>query len=274
MPNPFPGMNPYMEEARHWRGVHLRLIAGIETAINETLPRSFATYVEERIIVEEWDKEYIPDNIVVQRGPYPPSEPRNGAGGAGAVLARPQTVAAGDAPLLLEFNRPTTRQRYLEIRTVGDEELIAVIEVLSPMNKAKGSGWDEYRRKQRDLLDSGVHLLEIDLLRDGEYTVAPPGKRLLRRTGPFDYIISLHRGGAGDRYEVWPRTVRDRLPRVVVPLTEEAGDVSFDLQAVIDRSYDESGMERRIHYRAEPIPPLTEEDAVWADALLKEKGLR
>jgi hypothetical protein len=31
---------------------------------------------------------------------------------------------------------------------------------------------------------------------------------------------------------------------------------------------------RRLHYWAEPVPPLAAEDAAWADALLKAKGLR
>ena len=140
-------------------------------------------------------------------------------------------TATQDMPVVLQFSRRTVREPYIEIRTVGDEELIAVIEILSPTNKEPGPGQNDYLRKQRDLLASSVHLLEIDLLRAGEHTVAPPGVQTREQTGPFDYIISLHRGNTGERYEAWPRTVRERLPRVFVPLTEEGGNVSAGFTA-------------------------------------------
>ena len=86
MPNPFPGMNPYLEDPRHWRGVHLRLIAVIETAINQNLPSAFATYVEERVYIEDPKKDYYPDAMVVRRRSQPIYEPGNGAGGGVPVL--------------------------------------------------------------------------------------------------------------------------------------------------------------------------------------------
>ncbi|MGH3577865.1 MAG: DUF4058 family protein, partial [Mycobacterium sp.] len=58
----------------------------------------------------------------------------------------------------------------------------AVIEVLSPANKAAGSeGRRLYLAKQRQLLESQTHLLEIDVLRQGEHTAAPPLDWLLNR---------------------------------------------------------------------------------------------
>ena len=41
MPNPFPGMNPFLEDPLHWRGVHLRLIAALDAQLNQTLPPRF-----------------------------------------------------------------------------------------------------------------------------------------------------------------------------------------------------------------------------------------
>ena len=55
--------------------------------------------------------------------------------------------------------------------------VITVIEVLSPTNKLAGSeGRQSYQQKQREVLGSSAHLLELDLLRIGEHTVAaaPP----------------------------------------------------------------------------------------------------
>ena len=78
----------------------------------------------------------------------------------------------------------------VEIRTrLGDEgeRLVTVIEVLSLANKTPGEkGRELYLEKQREVLGSPVHLVEIDLLRGGEHTdadvsgKAPPEGRSIR----------------------------------------------------------------------------------------------
>lgn len=86
--------------------------------------------------------------------------------------------------------------------------------------------------------------------------------------------MSLHRSGAENRYEVWGIPLRQRLPRVRVPLAGDDPDVILDLQATFDRCYDQGAYARRLDYRQEPLTPLQGEDAIWADALLRERGLR
>jgi hypothetical protein len=51
-------------------------------------------------------------------------------------------------------------------------------------------------------------------------------------------------------------------------------DVVLDLQAVFDLYYDAGAYARRLDYRHDPAVSLSDEDAVWADALLRRKGLR
>jgi hypothetical protein len=167
------------------------------------------------------------------------------------------------------------REVYVEIWTVPDESrVIAVIEVLSPANKAAGSeGRRLYLAKRRQLLESQTHLLEIDFLRQGEHTVAPPLEWLLEREY-WDYLVSLHRGGQGERFEIWRIPLRRRLPCIHVPLAGNDPDVVLDLQAVFDRCYDEGPYARRLDYRREPSVPLARADAEWADALLRKRGLR
>jgi hypothetical protein len=169
-----------------------------------------------------------------------------------------------------------TRQRYIDVVVVGAPgRVVTTVEVLSPANKRPGAGREEYLRKQAATLDSDTHLLEIDLLRDGEYAVAAPASGILREHGPWHYAVSLHRAGQGDLFEAWARTVRQRLPRELrVPLDDGRPDVLLDLQAALDRAYDEGRFAEGIDYATDPVPPLPPEDAAWADALLKEKGLR
>ena len=158
---------------------------------------------------------------------------------------------------------------------MGDESrVVTVIEVLSPANKAAGSeGRQLYLAKQRDLLAGETSLIEIDLLRRGEHTVAPPRQDLIPY-GPWDYLVSLHRGGESLRYEAWLNGVRDRLPCISVPLSPGDDDVPLPLQPVFVRCYDTGRYGDEIDYRQEPVPPLGDADAEWANALLRERGLR
>ena len=65
-------------------------------------------------------------------------------------------------------------------------------------------------------------------------------------------------------------TLRQRLPRIRVPLADGEPDVVLDLQAVFDRCYDEGAYARRLDYRREPSTPLSETDRAWAATLLHE----
>ena len=164
---------------------------------------------------------------------------------------------------------------FVEIfSTRGQHRLITVIEVLSPANKASGSeGRQLYLTKQREILESQTHLMETDMLRRGEHTVAPPVDYLVQQ-GYWDYLVSLHRGGQEEQFEVWAIPLRQRLPRIHIALADGDPDVVVDLQAVLDRCYDEGAYARALDYRQDPPVPLGRADAEWADALLRERGLR
>jgi|SRR5579871_6688059 len=167
------------------------------------------------------------------------------------------------------------REVFIQILPVGEESrVVTVIEVLSHINKSHGSeGHDLYLTKQRELLQSEVNLVEIDLLRRGEHTVAVPYEYQLRR-GPWDYLVCLHRSGQRGHYETWPRTVRKRLPHFRVPLENELPDTRLDLQEVFDHNYEDGAYGQRLDYRHDPSTAFERDDATWADALLRSAGLR
>jgi hypothetical protein len=50
--------------------------------------------------------------------------------------------------------------------------------------------------------------------------------------------------------------------------------VSLPLQTLLGTAYMNGGYAEDIDYRKEPEPPLSGGDAAWADAMLREKGLR
>lgn len=148
------------------------------------------------------------------------------------------------------------------------------IEVLIPRNKISGHpGRELYMKKQDELLGSRTHLIEIDLLRQGPHTVAAP-EPLLAEHGPWHYVVSLHRGGEGERYETWPVELRQRLPRYCVPV-EGADAVTLDLQRLFTECYEEGAFDRQVDYRKEPPPPpLLRADRAWLAETLANAGLR
>ena len=272
MPSPFPGMDPYLESPQHWRGAHHNLITAIASHLNRTLPPGFAATIDERVYVVPPDRHVFPDVAVLRDNSKHVRRDDDTRGGV-ATLA---PYLSADSPLIVSLRDEPTRESFVEVRTVNSAAtLVAVIEVLSPANKELGSeGRAQYRRKQREVLASDAHLLEIDLLRGGEYTTAAPPELIAAEIGNAAYVTCLHRSGKRWEFELWPSSVRERLPRVAVPLLGNLPDMVLDLQAAFDWTYDIGPYSRIVDYRAEPTPALQQGDAVWADALLQEAGSR
>lgn len=147
---------------------------------------------------------------------------------------------------------------------------------LTLYNKLAGSESNRlYRQKQREVLSSQIGLIEIDLLRHGQHTVAVPLDILAERgLVSWQYVMSIRRPGERGTFTLYTRTIRERLPKIPIPLTEDDQDVVLDVQDLLNQCYDKGYYADLIDYREEPAVPLSPEDAVWVDRLLKEKGLR
>ncbi len=267
MPSPFPGMDPYLEHPAWWPELHQGLITYLQSTLNRSLPPRYRAAIGERLSILPAGRDIYPDMIVIQR-PLPPKQ-QGETGGGTAVLV------ASDAPWVVSAASDETRELFIEIRSTKDaSEVITLVELLSPANKDAGSeGRRKYQEKQQEILASPTHLVEIDLLHAGAHTVAAPAELLIQR-GYWDYLVSLHRGGQGPRFEVWPIGLRQRLPRIHLPLAGDDPDLVLDLQAVFERCYDEGAFARGLDYRQAPPVPLNGADAEWVDGLLKERGPR
>ena len=260
MPSPFPGMDPYLEERVNWPDVHHTFISAARAALNAILPSGFVARTEERIYIVEPDQTLYADVVVLQRRTIQQTSPVN------------QTATATiDPPVIYTMHPEEVTETYIEIIATGqNRRVVSVIELLSPANKSRGRGREEYISKRNDLLRSEIHLLEIDLLRGGEQTVVVPQ---LQQPGR-EYIVSLHRGDGSWRFETWGFGLRDRLPCVGVPLTEDLSDVPLDLQAVLNIAYDTGRYADDIDYNVEPRPTLSPADTEWADNLLRATAYR
>lgn len=263
MPSPFPGMDPYLEDPHYWQDVHQRLITYLCDDVQTKLPPRYVARIGERVYVQEPEKVMYPDMLIREQRTPRRRVPRSEGGVATTVMKR-------DEPEVLTVNAQEMREPFIEIRTV-DGRLVTVIEVLSHTNKMKGSdGRKLYLEKQAQILRSNVHLLEIDLLRAGEHTVAIP-LALMVELPYHHYRVVLSRANERQKLEVWVVPITKRLPRISVPLLSPDPDVVVDLQALFDRCYNNGGYARFLRYDHDPPPPLHPDDLAWVRKLLKRR---
>lgn len=267
MPSPFPGMDPYLVDPARFPGLHQFLITGLATTLNGLLPRSYVASVQERLYVEQSGRSIYPDTSVIKRSPSTRTGRKPKEKGGVALAWDPAwEIAIGPE----EF-----RESYIDIVATADQgRVITTIEILSPANKTPGTeGHEQYEKKQREVLSSRASFLEIDLLRSGSHTVSAPQGGLSHR-GHYDYLVCLSRGKVRHRFEVWARTLREKLPRVPVPLASDDADIVVDLQSVFDRAYEDGAFERQVDYVLEPRVALSPADLAWAKTLVRKHALR
>lgn len=232
------------------------------------LPEPYYADSGRRAWIEVSERFIGPDLQVLKprRAQGAPAE-REATGGV-AVAAPPSA-----RPIVIHVPHDERREPFIEIY-VGrrpDRRLVTTIEVLSPSNKAAGEqGRDLYLRKQREVLQGKVHLVEIDLLRVGEHTTAVPRDRLMAKAGAFDYHVCIHRFDQFEDYHVYPFRLEESLPEISIPLLPGDPSIPIDLEAVLVRAYDAGPYRREVRYGEEaPIPPLSPEQSAWAAGVLK-----
>jgi hypothetical protein len=269
MPSPFPGMDPYLEEAARWPDVHQSLITYIRDALQPQVRPRYHARMGERVYVLQPPHAMYPD-VVLTRRPIREIAPAGIATPASEATATEEDI---DTPITLILPPVEHREPFVEIVHTAGDEVVTMIEVLSPANKTPGEGHRLYRRKQQEVLDSSAHLIEVDLLSGGLHTVAISEEGMASLPA-HRYGVSVKRAPEQHRFEAYPIPLQRRLPHVRVPLREPDTDVSFDLQAVFTQCYDNGGYGDFVNYQQPPPVTLTAEEAAWLDGLLIGKGLR
>ncbi|MFO0808015.1 MAG: DUF4058 family protein [Gemmataceae bacterium] len=249
MPSPFPGMNPYLEKPYQWAEVHGSFLLGAKAALAAQLRGRYFVHYDQTVYLREVNDDLTPygrpDLAIARRDDGVP------AAAGTATLDAPERIELVDAELD-EF-----RQGFLEIVDPASREVVTVIELLSPANKATGGDRDRYLEKRRRHLTGPAHFIEIDLLRGG------PRLPIDKRRKKYDYYVLVSRAELRPKVDLWRLRLRDPLPVVPVPLKAGDADATLDLKAILDRLYDESTLPDEI-YLTPPDPRLAPDDAAWA----------
>jgi hypothetical protein len=179
-----------------------------------------------------------PDTESHANGTTPEIAPDSTNGAVGLLVERPRVQFGG------EFDWSAhQRTSAVSVRHVSDDEIIAVIEVVSPANKSR-HGLSAFVEKATELLNAGVHLLILDPLPPGDHDPLgihaaiwneisyPPTKTAF----PKPLTLVAYEAAKTLRYYLEPVAVGDEL--IDMPLyLQPGGYVLVPLEAIYQRAF-------------------------------------
>jgi hypothetical protein len=264
---PFAGrIDPWAETARYFQQIHSGMIENFLSQIQEPL-MEMGYWAGKEVSLQVMEGRQ-PD-VFVQRSALEAEKLREWdyATAAAEVLAEPGVIAE---------TRPELQAIHVKEFESGD--LVTVVEIVSPRNKAKADEIAQYQdRRGRLLFNQGVNVVEIDPTRSV--------KRLLNHhlTAAHAYHTVVYLP------DVWPRVifndVGEPLKRLALPLRAEV--VPIELQQAYDHAYQTAAVANQIlsngRYTEQDLPfpsLLTDEQrqtalravTYWRDELTKLKS--
>ena len=250
-------MDPFWE-GYLWPDLHHRLATVISDLLTPQIRPSFVARITKYTVMDTHPAEeagvMYPDVEIFRRNVEEPA----------AIYANSE-LPPNFTPVTISISPISpieVRIPVVEIRDRDDNRLISAVEILSPVNKRK-PGLEPYQKKRKQYFESGVHLLEIDLIRRGQRPFDHP------ELPSSHYLITLVRAG-NNPTDFWAFDVQDHLPVVPVPLDDMHDDVVLDLEHAIGLIYERSDYGLSINYKKSPPPPkFNKVDQAWMDQLLK-----
>lgn len=245
-------MDPYLEGYR-FHDFHNSLISTCKRLLTPQLVPRYVPFIESYTVLDNNDRSTGIDIMYPDLGVFIGKDDKVEEPSAVYEIKHKFTPPTMKVDAEEEFG---LRIPYLEIRDKGNNKLVTVIEMLSPINK-RTAGRAAYREKCDKLHAAGVHLLEIDLLRRGERAFK---NQALKNA---HYGVRLFRGNGKD-VDIWTIDIKDTLPVLPVPLLESDSDAVLDLGKAFDLVYTESLYDRIIEYDETPPPPdFTKREREW-----------
>jgi hypothetical protein len=251
-------MDPYTEARQLWKGIHTQLIGELSThLLPPLLAPAYYVDVEPSLQVRS-GQSLFPALQVLTAHRNPGQKPSGWAMPVATATMQLMTVPELD---------DEEEERAIYIREAATEQLVTVIELLSYSNKTRGTDkYARYMAKRRDLLQNGIHLVEIDLLRWGQRVVAQLPEQ--------PYHILITRADEQPQGRVWSFGLNDAIPTTPLPLLGEAEYVPLPLQGAYVTIYQARNFRNRLDYAVDPEPPLTGEQRAFIHERLTANHVR
>jgi len=263
---PFLGRMDFWAEHEHFfHGLHEQFIGVLLAALRKPLlERGYVIGRETSLQIAEGR---IPDLFIQRRSPTFTSQQTSYDLAAVEFLAEPG-ILVSDLPVMTA----------VVIRESQTHQLITVIEMISPSNKANDRYITSYiERRDELLIKQGVNVIEIDLTRSHKRLIDHP----ITATSPYHVAIFI----PGHGLRIVPMALNARFKRIAIPLRDDI--LPLDLHALYEHTYQEMALaalineENRYMSTSLPFPTLLTDqqrdealEAVraWHEALAGARG--
>jgi hypothetical protein len=217
---PLPNrMDLWLEDEHYFHGLHEQMIGIIATSLRK--PLFDLGYIIGRETSLQLARRLIPDAYIRNKDTLQTAAQFDYQTAAAELFAEPG-IKLQDEPDLTAI---TIYQRE-------PYQLVTLIEVVSPSNKANDDDITKYITRREELIFAqGVNIVEIDITRSY--------KRLTRQlTDHSPYHVAIYIPGHGLR--VVPMALKDPFKRIAIPLTQTV--LPLDLSTIYQQAYQEIGL--------------------------------
>lgn len=222
-------------DAGVFHAFHLSWISALQNVLNSgLLPPDYY------VLGEQIAGGIGPDVLTLQTPTSPQGESDMDVGGTIAVAVAPPKVHHVVRPEIDEY---VYKRRSLVIRHISNHRLIALIEILSPGNKASRHALRSFLNKAESALAHGIHLLFIDLHppgpRDPRGIHGALWERLFSEATPTPekpLTLAAYAAGPVPTAYLDPVAVADELPDMPLFLTAEQY-INVPLEATYRAAY-------------------------------------
>ncbi len=135
-------------------------------------------------MAEQWAGRMVADILALQLPPAGGPPPTSSPAGVAVAETPPRVGRRLSAS-------PTARglRRTLVIRHTSGHRVVAVIEIISPANKDRASSVAAFAERTREVLESGVHVLMVDLFPPGPHDPRGLHGTIWEQFDPEPYLV-------------------------------------------------------------------------------------
>jgi hypothetical protein len=235
----------YCQAESDWESFHTSFIVHLANLINEALPTNYVVKPEAGLQIREFDL-LSGENLWHRRKsdlsifPSPPLYIEAALAGPYEAHASATLNLKALETLSLEPEAYLHSLRIYEIQ--GERGLgrpVAHIELLSASNKRRGGAYENYRDKRRELMGSGIHLVEIDLLHESDSPILGLPSYPTGDDKSYPYYIALSPAQAHLSEvitAIYGFGIDEIIPLIYVPLLKEEG-FRLDCQTAYDLAF-------------------------------------
>lgn len=260
--NLFIGVNPLLNSQLQqptigWTSFHFECINALKNQINAMLPDGYFAIAEQGLQISaegaKRNRHPRPDVGVFKQGEARPVPT------ASSLQVTPvATLPLRETLALTDEDDSLIR---LGVYALAENEafpgkLITAIEVLSPANKPPSAHHPAYLAKRLRLLDSGINLVEIDLLHETRpiLPIIPSYRDGDDNALPYNITVSVpHPSVHEGKFWHYGAAIDDALPTIALPLRLNES-VALDMMQVYNTAYEGSPAFRLlVDYALEPV---------------------